>query len=153
MLITTIVGFTFAAPSIIGYSSMKWTDYVAVPAGLILVCVGIFLALRNVGLSAMFDWVPRPTMSFLTALSLVISMNVSQWVIASDYTRYARPVVRDNLLIPIGIVGVGFPLFFVGAVMSIGVGTGDIVQVMLNLDRKSTRLNPVTMQSRMPSSA
>lgn len=133
MLITTIVGFTFAAPSIIGYSSMKWTDYVAVPAGLILVCVGIFLALRNVGLSAMFDWVPRPTMSFLTALSLVISMNVSQWVIASDYTRYARPVVRDNLLIPIGIVGVGFPLFFVGAVMSIGVGTGDIVQVMLNL--------------------
>lgn len=133
MLITTIVGFTFAAPSIIGYSSMKWTDYVAVPAGLILVCVGIFLALRNVGLSAMLDWTPRPTMSFLTALSLVISMNVSQWVIASDYTRYARPVVRDNLLIPIGIVGVGFPLFFVGAVMSIGVGTGDIVQVMLNL--------------------
>ena len=132
-LVTVVVGFTFAIPSIIGYSSMKWTDYVAVPAGLVLVVVGIYLAMKNVGFDAMMGWSPKPTMSFLVALSLILSMNVSQWVIAADYTRYAKPTVKDNLLIPIGIVGVGFPLFFVGAVMSIGVGTGDIVQVMTNL--------------------
>ena len=132
-LVTVIVGFSFAIPSIIGYSSMKWTDYVAVPAGLILVLFGIYLSMKNVGVDAMMKWSPKPTMSFLVAVSLILSMNVSQWVIAADYTRYAQPTVRDNLKIPMGIVGVGFPLFFVGAVMSIGVGTGDIVQVMTNL--------------------
>lgn len=132
-LITTVVGFTFAIPSIIGYSSMKWTDYVAVPAGLLVVAAGIYLALRNVGAGAILRWQPASGMGVLTGISLILSMNISQWVIAADYTRYARPTVRDNLLIPIGIVGVGFPLFAVGAMMSVGVGTGDIVQVMLKL--------------------
>lgn len=43
-------------------------------------------------------------------------------MIAADYTRYAKPTIKDNTLIPTGIVLVGFPLFMVGAVMSVGVG-------------------------------
>lgn len=72
-------------------------------------------------------------MSFLAAISLIIGVNVSQWVIASDYTRYAKPRVKDNILIPLGIVAVGFPLFYVGAIMSVGVGDADIVNVMMKL--------------------
>ncbi|AZU62356.1 purine-cytosine permease family protein [Neobacillus mesonae] len=132
-LITVIAGLLFALPSIIGYSSMKWTDYLAVPAGLLLIAGGIFYALKNIGLEKITSWNPEPQMTFLAAVSLVIGLNVSQWVIASDYTRYAKPSVKDNILIPIGIVGVGFPLFYVGAIMAIGVGEADIVQVMMNL--------------------
>lgn len=79
------------------------------------------------------DWNPEPQITFLAALSLVIGINVSQWVIASDYTRYAKPKVKDNVLIPLGIIAVGFPLFYVGAIMSVGVGDADIVNVMMNL--------------------
>lgn len=79
------------------------------------------------------SWRPEPSMTFLAALSLVIGINVSQWVIASDYTRYAKPKVKDNVLIPLGIIAVGFPLFYVGAIMSVGVGDADIVNVMMNL--------------------
>jgi cytosine permease len=132
-IITVIAGLLFALPSIIGYSSMKWTDYLAVPAGLLLIAGGIFYALKNIGWEKIMSWNPEPQMTFLAAISLIIGINVSQWVIASDYTRYAKPTVKDNVLIPLGIVAVGFPLFYVGAVMSIGVGDADIVNVMMNL--------------------
>lgn len=132
-VVTVIAGLLFALPSIIGYSSMKWTDYLAVPAGLLLIAFGIFYALKNTGWQTIASWSPEPQMTILAAISLVIGINVSQWVIASDYTRYAKPRVKDNVLIPLGIVAVGFPLFYVGAIMSIGVGDADIVNVMMNL--------------------
>lgn len=131
--ITVIAGLLFAIPSIIGYSSMKWTDYIAVPAGLLLIIAGIFYALRNTGWETISSWSPEPTMGILAAISLVIGVNVSQWVIAADYTRYAKPTIKDNTLIPAGIAVVGLPLFMVGAIMSVGVGDADIVNVMLNL--------------------
>ncbi len=132
-LITIIAGLLFALPAIIGYSSMKWTDYIAVPAGLLLIAGGIYLSLKNIGWETISTWDPEPNMTFLAAVSLVIGVNVSQWVIASDYTRYAKPKVKDNLLIPLGIIAVGIPLFYVGSIMSVGVGEADIVTVMLNM--------------------
>lgn len=132
-IVTTIAGLLFALPSIIGYGSMKWTDYLAVPSGLLLIIGGIYLALKNTGWETIVSWKPEPTMTILAAISLVIGVNVSQWVIASDYTRYAKPTWRDNWIIPSGIVVIGFPLFIVGAIMSVGVGDADIVNVMMNL--------------------
>ncbi len=133
-IITTIIGLIFAIPSIIGYSSMKWTDYVAVPAGLILVVGGIYLTIKNFGIDQILAFEPQQqTMTFLGAVSLIVSINVSQWVIAADYTRYAKPRIKDNILIAIGIIGIGFPLMYVGAMMAIGQGTADIVAVMVAL--------------------
>lgn len=133
-IITIIAGLVFAIPSIIGYSSMKWTDYLAVPAGLLLCIFGIYLAFKNFGWEVIRDFQPQSQgMTFIGAVSLILGLNVSQWVIAPDYTRYAQPTVKDNLLIPLGIVAIGFPLVYVGAVMAIGQGTADIVQVMTNL--------------------
>jgi cytosine permease len=131
--VTVIIGLLFALPAILGYSSMKWTDYIAVPAGLLLITGGIYYALKNTGWETITAWNPKPSMTFLAAVSLIIGVNVSQWVIASDYTRYAKPKVKDHLLIPLGIIVVGLPLFFVGAVMSVGVGDADIVNVMMKL--------------------
>ncbi|WP_239762285.1 cytosine permease [Mammaliicoccus sp. I-M35] len=132
-IITIVAGLLFAAPSIIGYQSMKWTDYIAVPAGLLLVIGGIYYALNNTGLDKLLNWQPEPKMTIFAAISLIIGVNVSQWVIGADYTRYAKPTWKDNILIPLGIVAVGAPLFIVGAVMSVGVGEPDIVQVMMGL--------------------
>jgi len=133
-IITIIIGLIFAIPSILGYSSMKWTDFIAVPAGLLLVIAGIYLSIKNFGFDVIINYKPESqVMTFLGAVSLIVSINVSQWVIAADYTRYARPKVKDNILIPLGIIGIGFPLMYVGAIMAIGQGTADIVAVMVAL--------------------
>lgn len=132
-IITIIAGLIFAIPSIIGYNSMKWTDYIAVPAGLLLIIAGIYLAFQNSGWDTISNWNPTPSITIMAAMSAIIGANVSQWVIAADYTRYAKPTWKDNLIIPSGIVLVGFPLFIVGAVMSVGIGDADIVNVMVNL--------------------
>ncbi len=132
-IVTVICGLLFALPSIIGYNSMKWTDYIAVPAGLILIVGGLYLAFKNIGWDIITSWQPEPTMTVFAAISLIIGVNVSQWLIASDYTRYAKPTLKDNLIIPSGIVLVGLPLFMVGAIMAVGVGDADIVNVMMGL--------------------
>lgn len=132
-IVTVTCGLLFALPSIIGYSSMKWTDYIAVPAGLVLIGGGIYYALKNTGWETITSWHPEPTMTIWAAISLVIGVNVSQWVIASDYTRYAKPRWKDNIIIPSGIVFVGFPLFIVGSIMAVGVGDADIVNVMMGM--------------------
>lgn len=131
--VTVVIGLLFAIPAIIGYSSMKWTDYLAVPAGLLLIIAGIVLSLQHTGFEKIISWHPEASMTFTAAISLVIGANVTQWLIAADYTRYARPKKKDNILIPLGIVVIGFPLFLVGAVMSVGVGEPDIVNVMVGL--------------------
>lgn len=132
-LVTSIIGLIFAAPSIIGYSTMKWTDYLAVPAGLVLIVAGLTYALKDIGVTSILAWEPDSTMKFTTAINLVLGANVTQWLIASDYTRYAKPKIKDNILIPLGIIAVGFPLFLIGAIMSVGVGEPDIVNVMTSL--------------------
>lgn len=132
-LITAAAGILFAVPSVLGYQSMKWTDYFAVPAGLLLIVTGIYFALERGGLEGLAAWDPEGSLSFLEGVSVVIGVNAAQWVIASDYTRYARPTVTDQVKIPLGIVGVGLPLFFAGAVMAVGVGSADIVLVMQDL--------------------
>lgn len=131
--VTAVAGILFAVPSVMGFESMKWTDYVAVPAGLLLVVVGVYFALEREGMEGLAAWNPEPSLTLLEGVSLVIGVNAAQWVIASDYTRYSRPTVGDQLRIPLGIVGVGLPLFVVGAVMAVGVGSADIVRVMRDL--------------------
>ncbi|EKU47557.1 cytosine permease [Brevibacterium casei] len=131
--ITVVIGLIFAVPSVLGFTSMKWTDYLAMPAGLLLIVTGVYLAIDTSGIDGLFVWEGDGSMTVIGGITLVIGVNVSQWLIAADYTRYAKPRLSDNIKIPLGIVAVGFPLFVVGAVMAISVGEADIVQVMVGL--------------------
>ncbi|TXD50911.1 MULTISPECIES: cytosine permease [unclassified Polaribacter] len=133
ILSTALIGFLFAIPSILGYGSIKWVDYIAIPAGLLLVTVALYLSINNLGWEKIATWNPKGGMSFTEAINLVIGINVAQWLIAPDYTRFAKPKWKDNILIPLGIIIVGFPLFLVGGIMSMGSGNADIVQVMQEL--------------------
>lgn len=133
VLCTAFIGFLFAIPSILGYDSIKWVDYIAIPAGLLLVTVALYLSVNSLGWEMISSWNPEGSISFVEGINLVIGINVAQWLIAPDYTRYAKPKWRDNILIPLGIIIVGFPLFLVGGIMSMGTGNADIVQVMQEL--------------------
>src|SRR5699024_1868167 len=82
---------------VIGYSSMKWTDYLAVPAGLILIITAVFFALKGTGWDAIMAWNPQEKAITMTeGISLVLGANIAQWLIASDFSRYSKPKVKDN---------------------------------------------------------
>ncbi|WP_342513615.1 cytosine permease [Sporosarcina sp. FSL K6-1522] len=132
-LLTIIAGLLFALPAVIGYNSMKWTDYLAVPSGLLLIIAAVFYSLKGAGWETISSWNPEPTMTFWGGVGLILGANVAQWLIASDYTRYSKPTIKDQALIPLGIIVIGFVFFLTGAVMSVGVGNADIVAVMQNL--------------------
>lgn len=133
-LLVILIGLTFAIPSILGYESMKWTDYLAVPAGLLLVAFGVYLALQNTGWNEIKSWDPTPTITVSMAISFIISTNISQWIGSADYTRYAKPLIKDNIIIPLGVIGLGFFLFLFGAFIAAGGEEPDVVEVMVNLN-------------------
>lgn len=132
-ILTAVMGGLFALPAVIGYDSMKWTDYVAVPAGLLLIISAVIFALRDTGFESIISSSPESNMTIWTGISLVLGANVAQWLIASDYTRYSHPTIKDQTLIPLGIIVIGFVFFMTGAIMSVGVGEPDIVVVMQSL--------------------
>ena len=133
-LLTLLTGLLFALPAVLGYNSMKWTDYIAVPAGIILIVAGVYFALSSTGgWENLMSWNPEPSMTVFAGISLVIGANVAQWLIASDYTRSSKPKLKDQSLIPLGIVVIGLLFFMTGAVMAVGVGEPDIVLVMQDL--------------------
>ena len=128
-----IVGFLFAIPPVLGYTSMKWVDYIAVPGGIFLCITGFYLSVRDVGWNTIVNLQPQRTMLTTEAISLIVAANVSQLVIMADYSRFCKPRFRDSFLVPIGVLIVGFILFMMGAVMGVGKGTFDIVAIMKNL--------------------
>lgn len=133
IIATIIAGILFAIPPILGYTSMKIIDYVAVPGGIILCVTAFYLSVKDIGLANMWSYNPEQTMLTTEAVSLIVAANVSQLVIMADYTRFVRPKVKDSFLVPIGVLIVGFILFVMGAVMGLGKGTFDIVAIMKDL--------------------
>lgn len=131
--LTILSGVLFALPAVIGYNSMKWTDYIAVPAGILLIGGAVVFALRDTGLDAMLSWNPEPSMTIFGAMNLILGANVIQWLISADYTRYSKPIVKDQILIPLGIIITTFVFYFTGAVMAAGIGTAEIVEIMQSL--------------------
>ena len=116
ILATIIAGFLFALPPVLGYTSMKWVDYIAVPGGIFLCITGFYLSVRDVGWNTIVNLQPQRTMLTTEAISLIVAANVSQLVIMADYSRFCKPRFRDSFLVPIGVLIVGFILFMMGEI-------------------------------------
>lgn len=130
---TIIAGILFTIPSVLGYTSIKWVDYIAVPGGLVLCIVGFYLSIKGTGWSQMWNMQPQGTMLTTQAIGLIVGANVSQTIIMADYTRFCRPNIKETFLVPSFLVLTGIALFMMGAVMGIGRGTFDIVAIMKDL--------------------
>jgi len=73
-LIVVILGIIFGIPAILGYTSMKWTDYLAVPVGLFIFGLGVYLSVTKHGVSGIVNWNPTPHMTMAVAISTVIGV-------------------------------------------------------------------------------
>jgi cytosine permease len=132
-IMVIIMGIVFMIPAILGYLSMKWMDYIAVPVGLLIFGMGIYLSIKAHGMTGIINWVPKQTMPWTVAVSTVIGTCVCQWAMIADYSRMHRPIWKDAILMPSLLIVVGFVEIILGAIMAVGIGTYDIVQVMVSL--------------------
>jgi len=134
VIATIFAGILFTIPPVLGYTSIKWIDYVAVPGGIILCVSGLYLAIRDIGsITELINIQPSGTMLRSEAIGLFIGANVAQLIIMADYTRFTKPKIKDTFLVPSLLVLTGIALFSLGAVMGAGRGSFDLVQVMIDL--------------------
>lgn len=118
-----------------GFSMLRWTAYVAVPAFFVLAAGDvIYLIATHDALRFITAPTPGPTMSIAQGATVVVGALISGAIIAPDYARYNR-TARDVLLqsvigIALGEFGVGF----VGFILARAVKTSDIPTIMISVN-------------------
>jgi cytosine permease len=124
-----IWGIIMLMTAVMGFSWMKWLNYIACPL-LFIVCI---YALVVTGSSA----IPAPSMAgqmtFAAAISTALATMIGGTLVASDYSRYAKKksdVFKSSI---IGVLPAGMFMFFVGARISGSSGGEDIVGVFANM--------------------
>ncbi|HHV41280.1 MAG TPA: permease [Clostridiaceae bacterium] len=133
--LTIVAGVIFAIPAVLGYTSIKIVDYIAVPAGLLFLVAAFYLAIKDVGLSTIWNYTPAPgqEINLQDAIGVLVGTNVSQMIIMADYTRNVKPEKKHAFMVPLGVVSTGVLLFLMGAAMGTGRNTYDIVAIMNDL--------------------
>lgn len=132
-IITIICGAIFAIPSIIGFTSMAWVDYIAYPAGMLIIIWSLVLGIKNMGWSNILAYNPTQTISFTSAISTVIGAHACQMLMIADYGRFCKPEKKDAILMPMLTMMTGFILLMIGGIIGVGEGSFDIVKVLIGL--------------------
>lgn len=135
ILLIIVAGIVFAVPAIMGYTSIKIVDYIAVPAGLLFLIAAFYLAIKDVGFGTIWNYTPAAgnVIPMQDAIGVLVGTNVSQMIIMADYTRNVKPEKKHAFLVPLGVISTGFLLFMMGAAMGVGRDTYDIVKIMQEL--------------------
>lgn len=119
MLVTAVYGFTF----------MKWLNYIAVPAIVLLMIYGLSISFEEFGWSEILAYQAEEPMSILSAIGLTIGFISVGGVISPDINHFAQ-TRRDAILGSImGVLPAGLLLLSVGAILGISQGTHDITEI------------------------
>ncbi len=122
-------GIIMLLTAVYGIDALKWLNYAAVPALVLVTMLGCFLAVQKFSLSGL-DTPVTQTMTFLGGVGLTFSFNATGMVIAPDYTRYNKSRKDAAKSMILGILPAGLLMFYMGAVMSKLTGLYDISLIM-----------------------
>lgn len=128
-----IWGIIMLITAVYGFNALKYLNYIAVPALIVVCFYGSYLSLSNQGLSILKTYQPAEPMSFLSGLALTVGSFALGGVISGDYSRYARSrkdVIKASIW---GVVPAGILMITMGGIMSLVSGTYDISQVLSDL--------------------
>ncbi|RKX99326.1 MAG: hypothetical protein DRP55_07455 [Spirochaetes bacterium] len=121
--------------AILGFRGLSYLSWIAVPLLLILAVIGLFKVGGTIpgGLSAVSSMTPKGTMPFTTGVTLAIATWITGTFLCPDIGRYAKNKWHVIAGAFVGwIVGAAF-LETVSAMMALGVGSGNIVEVMIGI--------------------
>ena len=118
----------------LGFKGLKWLNYIAVPA-LVVVCLyGIIASMvKNDGGAMLAAYNPQVSSGLVFGMSMVVASFALGGLISADYCRFARTrgdVVKSSIL---GVIPAGLFMLLTGGVMSIVTGQYDISAILSSL--------------------
>jgi cytosine permease len=130
-LSSVVWGLLMLLTAMYGYKALKYLNYIAVPALLLVMAYGIYAAFaNNDGAAVIASYTPAVPMGLVTGISLTVATFALGGVISGDYSRYAKnrkDVVKSSVL---GVLPAGLAMILAGAVLSIVTGQYDISAVL-----------------------
>lgn len=126
-------GIIMVLTAVFGFKYLKWLNYIAVPAIVLLLTYGLVITFKTHSFQEILDFKPASKMPFLQAIGLTIGFISVGGVISPDYNRFAA-TKRDAVLGSIfGIIPSALCLLAIGAILAITQGTYDIVEIFSSL--------------------
>ncbi|MGI6748898.1 MAG: cytosine permease [Atribacter sp.] len=125
-----IWGLIMLSTAIIGFNAVKYLNYIAVPALIILSIYGTYSSFVKYGSSILSSYQPPAPFPFVQGIALAVGTFAVGGVIAGDFSRYARNRREAVLSSVWGVWPAGVAMLFMGSVMALLAGTYDITQVM-----------------------
>lgn len=128
-----IWGIIMLITAIYGFNALKYLNYIAVPALIIVSAYGVYASISQYGASILTSYQPAQSMGMLAGIAMTVGSFAVGGVIAGDYSRYAKnrkDVIKSSV---IGLIPAGIAMVSMGAVMSLVSGTYDISLVLTEL--------------------
>lgn len=128
-----IWGLIMLATAIMGFNTLKYLNYIAVPALVILCIYGTYASISQFGTQMMSSYQPPNPFSFMQGVAVTVGAFAVGGVIAADFSRYTRSRGDAVLSSIAGVWPVGVLLLIMGAMMAVVAGTYDITQVVTKI--------------------
>lgn len=124
-------GIVMLLTAMFGYKGLKYLNFVAVPALVLVLIYGLWVVFtQKDGAAVLAAYQPVAPMTIVTGINLVVATFALGGVISGDYCRYAKnrgDVIKSSI---IGVLPMGLIMLLIGAVLSIVAGAYDISTVL-----------------------
>ena len=126
-------GSIMVLTAVFGFKYLKWLNYIAVPAIIVLLIYGLVITFQTHSFREILIFTPKEKMPLLQAIGFTIGFISVGGVISPDYNRFAASK-KDAILGSIfGIIPSALCLLAIGAILAITQGTYDIVTIFSSL--------------------
>lgn len=126
-------GVIMVLTAVFGFKYLKWLNYVAVPAIVLLLIYGLVITFQTHSFLEVVDYKPIERMSLWRAVGFTIGFISVGGVISPDYNRFAASKKDAVLGSLFGIIPSAITLLAIGAILAITQGTYDIVEIFASL--------------------
>lgn len=116
---TVIVGVVMLLTACVGYELLKYVNFLAVPALILLTGWAIWYVTQTLGAEALTDYQPAAPGSFIAGVALIVGLLAYAIVSPADYTRYTRSPGHATIAVWASTVPVGIFFAVGGAVIGI----------------------------------
>ncbi|MDG1172234.1 MAG: cytosine permease [Polaribacter sp.] len=126
-------GSIMVLTAVFGFKYLKWLNYIAVPAIIMLLIYGLVITFQTHSFGEILNFTPKENMPLLQAIGFTIGFISVGGVISPDYNRFAatkKDAILGSLL---GIIPSALCLLAIGAILAITQGTYDIVEIFSSL--------------------